>query len=214
MLYLRAYLRKRLTQHLPGIDAHKMMYPVPLLNKDKVFKKKSPPDDSYRNSSVLLLLTTWKDEIEILFTLRTSGIKHGGQISFPGGGTEGNETHEETALREAYEETGVIEKNVETIGQLSPLFVDLSNNLVTPIVGFLDTSQDFIANPNEVEDIFFIPISKFLNPSNLKKEAWSLRKTEYLVPFWDVYRVPLWGATSMILNELLIIYKEFLNHKD
>ena len=130
------------------------------------------------------------------------------------GGTEGNETHEETALREAYEETGVIEKNVETIGQLSPLFVDLSNNLVTPIVGFLDTPQDFIANPNEVEDIFFIPISKFLNPSNLKKEAWSLRKTEYLVPFWDVYRVPLWGATSMILNELLVIYKEFLNHKD
>ena len=86
--------------------------------------------------------------------------------------------------------------------------------MVTPIVGFLDTPQDFIANPNEVEDIFFIPISKFLNPSNLKKEAWSLRKTEYVVPFWDVYRVPLWGATSMILNELLIIYKEFLNHKD
>ena len=106
-------------------------------------------------------MTTWKDEIEILFTLRTSGIKHGGQISFPGGGTEGNETYEETALREAYEETGVIEKNVETIGQLSPLFIDLSNNLVTPIVGFLDTPQDFIANPNEVEDIFLFPSQNF-----------------------------------------------------
>lgn len=210
MSYLRAYLRNRLTQVLPGAVAHEKMYPCPVSHEEPTFKKQFPPDDSYRYSSVMVLLTTWNDELKILFTLRTKGIKHGGQISFPGGGCEGLETYEETALREAHEEIGLIEKNVETVGRLSPLYVDLSNNLVIPIVGFLDKSQNFIANQNEVEDIFFVPISKFLNTSNLKKVEWRLREAEYVVPFWDVYQVPLWGATSMILNEFLVIYREFL----
>lgn len=145
-----------------------------------------------------------------MLTLRTAGIKHGGQISFPGGGQEGNETHEETALREAYEETGLVEENVQLLGRLSPLYVDHSNNMVTPVVGFLDIEQKFQANPNEVDEIFSVPISKLSGENFLKKEEWPLRETNYVVPFWDVHRVPLWGATSMMLSELVVLYDEWL----
>jgi 8-oxo-dGTP pyrophosphatase MutT (NUDIX family) len=206
----RNFLKLRLTQELPGSIAQNKMRPYPKSYKNPTFKSYSPKTNSYRNSSVLALFTTWGDELEMLFTLRTAGIKHGGQISFPGGGREGNETHEQTALREAHEETGLIEANVDTVGRLSSLFVDHSNNMVVPVVGFLDEPQDFIANPNEVEEIFSVPFSKLTDEKHLKKEEWPLRDTNYIVPFWDVHKVPLWGATSMMLSELVVIYEEFV----
>ncbi len=186
------------------------MRPYPATYHNPTFKSYSPKSDSYRNSSVLALFLTWNNDLEILLTLRTSGIKHGGQISFPGGGREGDETHEQTALRETHEETGLIEQNVETVGRLSPLFVDHSNNMVTPVVGFLDEPQDFTPNPNEVDEIFSVSISKLVGEENFKREEWPLRETKYIVPFWNIHRVPLWGATSMMLSELVSIYEEFL----
>ncbi|MBO6794491.1 MAG: CoA pyrophosphatase [Balneolaceae bacterium] len=185
------------------------MRPYPESYTNPTFKNFSPEDGSYRNSSVLVPILTYTTEPEILLTLRTEGIKHGGQISFPGGGREGDETIEETALREAHEETGLIEANVEVVGQLSTLFVDRSNNMVTPVVGFVHTEQEFCANPNEVDEIFSVPISKLAGKDFLKQEQWSLRETKYVVPFWDVHRVPLWGATSMMLNELVVLYEEY-----
>jgi len=205
------FLSRRLTLPLPGSEAQNKMRPYPKSYKNPTFKSYSPKSDSYRNSSVLALFLNWKNEPEILLTLRTTGIKHGGQISFPGGGQEGNETHEETALREAYEETGLVEENVQLLGRLSPLYVDHSNNMVTPVVGFLDIEQKFQANPNEVDEIFSVPISKLSGDHFLRKEEWPLRETSYVVPFWDVHRVPLWGATSMMLSELVVLHDEWLN---
>lgn len=206
----RSFLINRLTSKLPGSQAQNRMRPYPAAYVNPTFKSYSPKGENYRNSSVLALFLTWTDEIEILLTQRTAGIKHGGQLSFPGGGQEGDETHEETALREAHEETGLIEENVEVIGQLSPLYVDHSNNMVVPVVGFLDTPQKFTPNPNEVDEIFSVPFTYLVGESHLKKEEWPLRDSPYMVPFWDIHKVPLWGATSMMLSELVVLYEEFL----
>jgi 8-oxo-dGTP pyrophosphatase MutT (NUDIX family) len=204
------FLSKRLQQPLPGSEAQNVMRPFPKSYKNPTFKSYSPEDNSYRNSSVLVPILTYTSEPEILLTLRTEGIKHGGQISFPGGGREGDETIEKTALREAHEETGIIEQHVEVVGHLSTLFVDRSNNMVTPVVGFIHKQQEYCANPNEVDEIFSVPISKLAGKEFLKQEHWSLRETKYVVPFWDVHHVPLWGATSMMLNELVVLYEEFV----
>lgn len=206
----KEFLKNRLTQELPGSVAQNRMRPYPASYKTPTFKSYSPNTNAYRNSSVLALFISRESGLEILLTLRTAGIKHGGQISFPGGGQEGDETHEETALREAHEETGLILQNVEIVGRLSPLNVDHSKNMVTPVVGFLQKEQEFIANPNEVEEIFCIPISKLVGENHLKKEEWTLRDTKYLVPYWEVHQIPLWGATSMMLSELVAIYEEFV----
>ena len=205
----REFLKTRLSQTLPGSAAQNKMRPLPASSQDPTFMTYTPSSKSFKNSCVLVLFTTWHTELHLLLTLRTSGIKHGGQISFPGGGREGNETFEETALREAYEETGVNIAQIETVGTLTPLYIAYSDNMVVPVVGFLDTHQHFVANPNEVEEIFSVPISKLVGTSNLRKEEWIFNNIKHKVPFWDVHRVPLWGGTSMMLSELVVLYEEF-----
>jgi 8-oxo-dGTP pyrophosphatase MutT (NUDIX family) len=207
----KTFLIQRLQQSLPGENAQNLMRPVPEYEKSGKLAY-SPKDQNFRNSSVLVPIITWKDELEIIFTLRASGIKHAGQISFPGGGREGDESFEETAIREAHEEIGLQMDNVETVGSLSPLYINHSEHLVTPIVGFLHTEQEFCANPNEVDEIFTVPISMFLKDEINRTEDWNLREINYKVPLWEVHEVPLWGATAMMLSEFVEIYREFHTH--
>ena len=204
------FLIHRLTLNLPGEEAQNRMRPYPSSYLSPSFKSFSPPEEGVRNSSVLVPIITWKKELEIILTLRTRGIKHAGQLSFPGGGKEGTETYAETALRESHEEIGLIEDHVSVCGMLSPLYVDRSNNLVTPVVGFIHEAQVFSPNPNEVAEVFTVPLVDLVNDANHNIEQWSLMKQEYTVPFWDVHHVPLWGATAMMMNELVELYREFL----
>lgn len=204
------FLRQRLAGNLPGTEAQNIMRPHPAGTKHPASSSNLPDHNEYRNSSVLVPIISLNSEFEILLTLRTSGIKHGGQLSFPGGGKEGNESFTETALRESHEEIGLIEENVSVAGQLSPLYVNHSNNLVMPVVGFLNSEQDFTPNPNEVEEIITVPFSELISGKNHIREEWDLREMKYSVPFFDIHHVPLWGATAMMLSELLELYKEYL----
>ncbi|HET8864324.1 MAG TPA: CoA pyrophosphatase [Gracilimonas sp.] len=199
----------KLGSSLPGKNAQHKMAPNPVngTNNPKNYK---PANDDFRNSSVLVPLVSWKEELEIILTLRTQTINHGGQLSFPGGGKEGDETIIETALREAQEEIGLQSEGVHIVGQLTPLYVGHSDNMVTPVVAFLEQEQVFTPNPNEVDEIISVPISKLVEEQNLVEENWELRGTPYRVPFWNIHRVPLWGATAMMMNELIELYKEFL----
>lgn len=206
---LQNFLKNRLRESLPGKKAQNLMRPHTLVDSSNGMSYK-PETGSFRNSSVLVTILIWNEEPEILFTLRSEGIKHGGQVSFPGGGKEGDETIVETALREAHEETGLVPASVHVVGKLTPLYINHSENLVTPVVGFVEKSQDFTANPNEVAEIFTVPISKLLNSNYAKIEDWKLRDLDYKIPLWDVHHVPIWGATAMMLSEFTEIYQEFL----
>lgn len=186
------------------------MAPSPLDNSLSTSHYK-PTHSNFRNSSVLIPIISWKQELEILLTLRSADINHGGQISFPGGGSEGSETVEETALREAQEEIGLQPGKTDVIGLLSPLYVGHSDNMITPVVAFLNEAQKFTPNPNEVEEIFTVSLSDLVVESNLLDEEWDLRGSPFKVPFWNIHRVPLWGATAMLLSELMVLYKEFQN---
>tara|TARA_R110000868_G_scaffold259361_2_gene517172 strand:+ start:40369 stop:41007 length:639 start_codon:yes stop_codon:yes gene_type:complete len=209
MTAFQTFLEHRLAHSLPGVLAQNKMRPQPSLQKNSGLISNIPENNEYRNSSVLVPIITWKDELEIILTLRTSGIKHGGQLSFPGGGKEGNETIEETALRESREEIGLLEESVSVAGLLTPLYVNHSNNMVTPVVGFIAKDQDFTPNPNEVDEIFTVPFSELIASKNKMREEWDLRNTKYTVPFWDIHHVPLWGATAMMMSELMELYNEF-----
>ncbi len=209
MTAFQSFLEQRLAHSLPGETAQNKMRPHPTSQANLGFKPNLPQNDGYRNSSVLVPIITWKNELEIILTLRTSGIKHGGQLSFPGGGKEGDETIEETALREAREEIGLKEQRVSIAGLMTPLYVNHSNNMVTPVVGFISEDQEFTPNPNEVAEIFTVPFSELIASKNKMREEWDLRDTKYTVPFWDIHHVPLWGATAMMLSELMELHEEF-----
>lgn len=163
---------------------------------------------------MLVPVVGWKEELEVLFTLRTASINHGGQLSFPGGGKEGNESTEETALREAQEEIGLRPENTTIVGQLTPLYVGHSDNMVTPVVALLHQKQTFTPNPNEVDEIISVPLKDFVTGNILITEEWQLRdNSPYKVPFWDIHRVPLWGATAMMMNEFVEVSRDFFQNR-
>jgi len=203
------FLQARLKASLPGRKAQKKMSPNPK-NGTPDKNHYEPAHDDFRNSSVLVPFIEWNGELEIILTLRTQFINHGGQLSFPGGGKEGDETIEETALREAQEEIGLHKEHAEVLGRLTPLYVGHSDNMVTPVIAFIRKEQKFTPNPNEVDEIISVPISDLVNDDKLTEEEWDLRDTPYHIPFWNIHRVPLWGATAMMMSELVELYKEFL----
>ena len=94
--------------------------------------------------------------------------KHSGQISFPGGKVE--ETDKDiyhTALRETNEEIGVIMQDIEVIGQLTNVFIPVSNFLVFPIVGFINYLPQFNIDNNEVEELIELKLTDLINTREL-----------------------------------------------
>lgn len=206
------YLKNRLQQSLPGTGAQFKMAPKPVDGGPR--RKTAAPDDARKSSVLILVYPNDECELELLLTLRTSDIDHGGQISFPGGRSEKGESAVDTALREAQEEVGIKPDDVEIIGRLTNLYVNHSNNQVTPIVGYLSDTPELSLDPREVEEAFSVELASLVHKKNLTVEDWELGSHSYKVPYWDVHRVPLWGATAMMLNEFLEIYREFKNQED
>ncbi|SMO96507.1 NUDIX hydrolase [Gracilimonas mengyeensis] len=207
------FLKHRLQEPLPGRAAQEKMAPQPK-NGTNPHRNYEPANDDFRDNSVLVPVVGWKEQLEVLFTLRTASINHGGQLSFPGGGKEGHETVEETALREAQEEIGLRPENVTIVGELTPLYVGHSDNMVTPVVAILHHEQRFTPNPNEVDEILSVPLADFHSGDRLITEEWKLRDIPYRVPFWDIHRVPLWGATAMMMSEFVEITRDFFVTRD
>ena len=129
--------------------------------------------------------------------------------SLPGGRSDEDESYVETALRETKEEVGIEPESIEILGMLSDLYVSHSNNLVKPVVGYMPAIPELTTNPAEVEEAFTVEVKSLAAKKNLTVENWDLKKYSYEVPYWDIHEVPLWGATAMILNELLDLYREF-----
>lgn len=204
---LITFLQHRLSGNLPGREAQVRMAPEPVNEGQR--REMDPPDDVHHSSVLVLLVPNEEKKPELILTLRSDDIDHGGQISFPGGRAEEGESKAETALREAREEIGIPPSEVQIIGQLSDLYVSHSNNLVTPIVGTLKEGPTFKVNPREVEEVFAVELDSLLKKKNLTVEDWNLHTYKYRVPYWDVHRVPLWGATAMMLSELLDVYRDF-----
>lgn len=180
-----------------------------------------------RQSAVLALLHEVTQGPALIFTLRpTTLTHHAGQISFPGGGFEpGDENLATTALRETEEELGISTHEVEILGKISPLYIAPSQNLVHPYVGWLAELPTFDPNPVEVAGVLSIPLTHLLDPDTLGIHYWRRNGQQLTAPCFlingqDVIKYPqhqelwrnacIWGATAMMLNELLQIVKSFI----
>lgn len=204
------FLQTRLKKSdLPGRTSQIKMAPQPVDSTNPI-RKMNAPDHANASSVLVLVFPNSDEEPELILTLRTSNINHGGQLSFPGGRAEPGESETDTALREAREEIGISPSDVQIAGTLSTLYVPHSNSQVTPVVGFIDYEPGLTLNPDEVEEAFSVELQSLAGKENLIVENWELRpKATYKVPYWDVHRVPLWGATAMMLSEFLELYREF-----
>lgn len=203
------WLKERLKDSLPGRNAHSRMMPSPAGNSPEI--PQDSIDSSGHPSGVLVSIYPGETmDLSVILTLRSDSIRHAGQISFPGGRADSGETIIETALRETREEIGIHESKIEVTGTLSPFYLYRTHNQITPVVGFLDEKPLMERNEHEVAEIITVKLDDLLSQSYLKREKWDLSQATYWVPYWDIHRVPLWGATAMIMSELLEIYLEFL----
>ena len=91
------------------------------------------------------------------------------------------------------------------LGPLTPLYVYASDYLVHPFVGWTDYRPEFHPDPYEVAKLIQAPLAEFLDPGNRREEMWQLRNRDVLVPFFDVQEQIIWGATAMILSEMLAL---------
>ena len=156
-----------------------------------------------RPAAVLVALQQVGGEMHVVLTKRASHLKHhAGQISFPGGKQEqADSSPEHTALREAEEEIGLPQQNVEILGRM-PAHETVTNFTVTPVLGLIRATFTPIPDHNEVAEVFTVPLSHVTNPAqySIQGRRWrGQRRAYYTVPYGPYY---IWGATARILRAL------------
>ena len=199
-------LQWNLAAALPGRPAQALMAPLPRPG----WHPDDRPDEPARQSGVLVLLYSLKGRLHVPLILRpTYDGTHSGQVAFPGGGIEeGDRDLTETALREAYEELGIAPNDVQVLGALTELYIRPSNYEVYPTVGRLDAKPIFRPDPSEVAQLLEVPLTDLLDPTNQRREQWHLADRSALVPYYAIQEQTIWGATAMILSELLAVVRE------
>jgi len=184
----------------------------------------SPPECPYpqnilstqaESAAVLIPILRRNDEWHILFIRRTQNEsdRHRGQVAFPGGCCEPEDLNaEQTALREAFEETGIKPDDVKILGYLREILT-ITNYRVTPVVGLISWPYTLTPQIDEVSRIFTIPLKWLGFPSNHEVRKREIPGTTTQVPV--IYFTPydgeiLWGASAritLLLLEVLNISK-------
>lgn len=205
MRELVKYLEQRLQQELPGKLAHQEAAPYRKVDYDSLNLQ------TVRKSGVLILLYEKQAEPHIVLIERPiyKGT-HSGQIALPGGKVEESDKDiVHTALREANEEVGVLMDDVEVVGQLSDVYIPVSNFLVSPVIGFVNYAPNFIAQEREVADIIELQLQKLINTQHLATDNIKLSNGLKLqVPVFQFNQKTIWGATALMLNELRWVLRE------
>ncbi|WP_110208444.1 NUDIX hydrolase [Nocardioides daejeonensis] len=162
-----------------------------------------PPDDhAGRRGAVLMLFGEGPHGHDLLLTERAHTMRtHPGQVSFPGGSIDPGETPVETALREAWEETGLDPSGVEVLGQLPELWLPPSNFAVTPVLGWWQTESPVTTHSvDEVHAIHRVPLRELIEPEHrvaVRAPGGWLGPAYLIGPEHDVL---LWGFTAGIIS--------------
>ncbi len=199
-------LERQLQLPLPGRDAQFRMAHITRQSYNG-----NPPSDAKLAGVLALFYPNLRDQWHLVLIERESHNpkdRHRGQISFPGGQFDkADASLAHTALREAEEEIGVCASSIRLLGQLTPLYIPVSNFHVFPFVGVAEHRPAFQIQPEEVKSILEVPFQHFTSPGIAGTTTISLSESLQIpnVPFFDVEGKAVWGATAMILSELLAI---------
>ncbi|MEI6752714.1 MAG: CoA pyrophosphatase [Paludibacter sp.] len=201
-------LKRKLTGQLQGMNSHLKMAPkhrIPdYLNENKMAV--------HAQKSAVMILFFHDDNVLKMIVIRRSvyvGI-HSGQIAFPGGRYEEEDGEVRvTALREIEEEIGIQEEKIEIIGRLSDIYVPPSNFLISIFVGYLAEKPVYKIDEREVDEVIEIPFFDFFKPDVIKQKDFYVNSIKAVsnAPYFDVTNAEIWGASAMVISELLDILK-------
>jgi 8-oxo-dGTP pyrophosphatase MutT (NUDIX family) len=193
-------IREGLTRPLPGADAQDLMTPIP--------RREWPQNWNparLRHAAGLLLMFPLDGRAHVVLTVRSDAVRHGGQVSMPGGVVEPGETFEQAALREAHEEVGLASKDVEILGPLSSIDIPVSGFRLHPIVACAASRPHLHPADAEVARILEVDVDLLFDVTAIGWRAMTRDGVTRQVPCMAVSGTEIWGATAMVLAEFLTI---------
>ena len=118
-------------------------------------------------AAVLIGLIRRPEGHTVLYTERSPDLRsHSGQVAFPGGKVDPQDADvAAAALREAFEEVGMVRSDARVLGFM-PTYFTGTNYLITPVVAAVEPSGPFVPNPGEVHSVFEVPLSRVLDPQS------------------------------------------------
>lgn len=194
---------------LPSETSHLKM--VPPFRREVLKQQVNAVKNAKQAGVLALFYPNIKRETKFVLILRKTykGV-HSAQVAFPGGKLEDQDNSlEETALRETYEEVGVKEKDVKVVRELSQVYIPPSNFYVQPYFGIMTITPFFVKQENEVETVIEVDLDDFLDDKFLiTKTVSTSYGVEVEVPAFNLNNYVVWGATAMMLSEI----KDLLKH--
>lgn len=158
-------------------------------------------DGLYRPAAVLAAITE-RDRPGFLLIHRPSNMRsHPGQVAFPGGKIDPGETPVEAALREAWEELGIHERDVTVIGT-SDQYRTGTGYEVTPVIAVVPPDLELNPSPTEVAQWFEAPVDFVFDRANQVEQSafWQGAERRYIEIMWQQHRI--WGVTAAIIHNL------------
>jgi 8-oxo-dGTP pyrophosphatase MutT (NUDIX family) len=159
-------------------------------------------DRELRPAAVLAAITERDDRPGFLLIHRPSNMRsHPGQVAFPGGKIDPGETPTEAALREAWEELGIHQRDVQVIGT-SDTYRTGSGYAITPVIAVVPPDLVINPSPTEVAQWFEAPVDFVFDPANHANHSgfWQGRERSYIEILWQEHRI--WGVTAGIIANL------------
>jgi 8-oxo-dGTP pyrophosphatase MutT (NUDIX family) len=158
---------------------------------------------TYRDAAVLIPVVAREPEATVIMTLRTAHLpSHAGQIAFPGGKIDaGDASPVDAALREAGEEIDLGRGSVSVVGMLAP-YLSRTGYRIVPVLGRVEPGYSFHANPEEVADVFEVPLAFLMDPANHRRATrvfYGKERAFYEIPFGERY---IWGVSAGIIRGL------------
>ncbi|MCE5220665.1 MAG: CoA pyrophosphatase [Clostridium sp.] len=174
-----------------------------------------------KRSAVIIPLVKINNKICILFEVRAKKLNsQPGDICFPGGKIDENETPKEAALREMFEELGV--KSINIVNELDTV-VRYDGIIIHPYLGIIENFDDIHINESEVDHVFCVPLTYLLNHKPLQvsgkinverskefpydlivnKENYKFREASYTSLFYKYEDYNIWGITAEMLQNFL-----------
>lgn len=162
------------------------------------------PSGTPATAAVLAAIVEAETGPELILTRRRDDlVNHAGQVALPGGAMDAADaTPEAAALREAEEEVGLPPAQVRILGRL-PRYPTTSGYLVTPVVGHVERPVQLVASPDEVADIFTLPLAVMMDRSRWRQKTFESNGMS--LPYWELHWAGqrIWGATAGMLQLLL-----------
>ena len=160
-----------------------------------------------KKSAVMFLFFQEDEKLKLIFIRRSDYVGiHAGQIALPGGRFEEEDGDVlTTAFRETFEEIGISPSKIKLLGRLSDLFIPPSNFLASVFVGYLSEKPIYTTDEREVQSVIEVDFSDFYTQGVVKDKHFRTNGPvpSTHAPYYDVAGVAIWGATAMMLSELL-----------